>query len=73
MCVCVCVQHLYGVSRLQSEGVVFSEDGQRAGEHGAHHPRQGYHPKAHILTHPGLQVVHDTPETHHNTRTHMSL
>lgn len=66
VCLCVCV-YLYSVSRPQSEGAVLSENGQRAGEHGAQHPRQRYHPKTHVLTHPGLQVVHNAPETqqHH--------
>lgn len=67
MYICVCV-YLYGVAGLQREGAVLPEDGHGAGEHGAQHPGQRYHPEAHVLPHPGLQVVHDAPETHrHNT------
>lgn len=59
---CVCVRpYLDGVSWLQGEGAVLSEDGQRTGEDSTQHPRQGNHPETHVLTHPGLQVIHDTP------------
>ena len=66
VCVCVCV-YLYAVPRLQGEGAVLPEDGQWTGQHGAQHPGQRYHPEANVLTHPGLQVVHNTPETHRDT------
>lgn len=59
--------HLDGVSRLQREWAVLPKDGQRAGQHGAQHPRQRYHAEAHILAHPGLQVVHDAPGTNAHT------
>lgn len=50
------------MSRLQCERAVLSEDGKRASQDGTQHPCQCYHCKTHVLAHPGLQVVHDTPE-----------